>query len=359
MKRLAFSIILSSALVCLVTEQLHAGVGHSWCTHSTAQLLNADVNGDGGSLDAVCHDRSSGAKWVALREEGGGLVERWTNITLRWCNHTGATLFIGDVNGDRKADLICKDPTRIWVDYGDSSFFQGTDFSVGTNWCTHAGGAFSVADQDSDGRADLVCTNGDGSIFVDLADTSGRFGGTDFFGQCGIRISSPPFLVIDEPRASASALRTGDLRATAESTVAGDRTAQTFVGTAGFSNALQMPVLVRASPTVVSGQVRIAGAPLLGYAQTGAALKLVVSDSLNRELCSDEQVLNEQESPGVNISVALNPARQLSCRARASGNFRARIFLRTWASAGGGVTSSTDAHVKVLSISARECTSRL
>lgn len=353
-RQLVASILLAGTVGCLVTKQANAAVGSNWCTHRTAQRLNADVNGDG-EMDAVCHDRGSGTKWVALREAGRGLVERWTNTTLRWCSHAGATLFIGDVNGDRRADLICKDAERIWIDYGGVDFFQGTNFVVDTNWCTHAGATLSIDDQDLDNRADLVCTNRDGSIFVDLADPSGRFGGTDFFGRCSVRRTAPPFPLIEEARATASAQRTGDMKARVEATGAGVNNVETFVGTTGFNNAAQMPVVVRATSTVVSGQVRFSGAPFLGYAQTGAALKLVVSDPSGRELCSDEQILNEREGPGFNASSPLGRARQLSCSARISGNYRARVYLRTWASAGGGVTSSTDAHVQAWGISAREC----
>ena len=350
-------VIIFSVLACLATKQSYADVGLNWCSHRTAQRLDTDINGDG-KLDAVCHDRTTGWKWVALHEVGLGLVERWVDTRIAWCSHASAALFVGDVNGDRRGDLVCKDPGRIWIDYGNDDYFQGTDFFVDTNWCTHADATFSIADQDFDGRDDAVCTNADGSVFVDFADESGRFGGTDFFGQCGSRTSSEPFFVVDEPRANTWAQRTGDMQVTAEAIGAEAGTFQTFVGTTGFSNATQMPVLVTARPRVVSGRIRIAGPPFLGYGQTGAALKLVVSDGLNQELCSDEQVLNEQESPGLNVEVPLGQARQLSCIARVSGTYQARVYLRSWASAGGAITSSTDAHVRVESISVRECTLR-
>jgi VCBS repeat protein len=174
-------VILFVTFAFLAPVQAHSEVPATWCTHSTAQRLEDDVNGDG-RLDAICHDRITGFKWVALRE-GSGLEERWTNTTLHWCSHAGAALLTGDVNGDRRADLICKDSRRIWVDYAGADFFTGTDFFLDTNWCTHAGAAFFVGDQNSDGRADLVCRGSDGFHWIDYADTSGQFGGTDVSGQ--------------------------------------------------------------------------------------------------------------------------------------------------------------------------------
>ncbi len=149
-----------------------------WCTHGTAQRLEGDINGDG-QVDAVCHDRISGKKWIALRDSAD-LVQTWVDDTNHWCSHAGAALFVGDVNGDRRADLICKDPARIWLDYstGEGSYFRGAGPVVDTTWCTHAGDTFFVGDQNGDGRADLVCRSSDGFYSVDFADSSGLFSGT-------------------------------------------------------------------------------------------------------------------------------------------------------------------------------------
>jgi hypothetical protein len=340
---------------CLAVTKVHAQIAPNWCTHRTAQRLTADVNGDG-QLDAVCHDRVTGMKWIAIRESTG-LVERWVNSEIRWCSHANAVLFTGDVNGDRRADLICKDPGRISVDYGGNDFFQGTDFFTDTNWCTHSGVTFSVSDENFDRRADLVCRNRDGSMFVDLADANGQFAGTDFFGECRNRSISSPFVLVANPRDNSSAQRTGDMRLNLSTVGAGDVRTETFVGTTGFSNAEQMPVFVRATPILISGRVRFTGAPGLGYAQAGSALRLVVTDAAGRELCVDEQVLNEQEGPGFNADVPLNRPRVLSCNAGVNGNFQARVFLRGWATAGGAITSSSDAHVRLTGMTSRECRS--
>jgi hypothetical protein len=354
---MSLGVIFFGAFTLLAPQRLYAQVPANWCSHSIGEVRatrhDVDINGDG-LLDAICFD-SSGSKWVALRE-GGSLTQRWDNNTIRFCSHPDARLFFGDVNGDRRSDLICKDPSRIWIDYGATDFFQGSEFFVDTTWCTHAGARFSVSDQTSDGRADLVCTNEDGSIFVDIADTSGRFAGTDFFGQCAMGTRIQPFRDRARPAARASAIATGVMSASAEATLAGDVRSETFVGIQGSSNAPQMPVVVSVRPTVNDGEIRFAGPPFLGYAQTGVALNLLVTDfEGTRTLCSDEQILNQIGYPGFNAALPLNPARVLSCSAGVSGDYRARVFLRAWATVGGAITASSRANVTVGSFSVREC----
>lgn len=165
------------AAVFFTASSAEAAISPAWCTHATAQKLSGDVNGDGIS-DLVCHDRVTGQKWVALWESTG-YEERWSNASLAWCTHANAVLFLADVNGDRRADLLCKDPTRVWIDYATSSFYQGTDWTLDTVWCTHTGAQFFLGDQNSDGRADLTCRDTAGYTVIDYADGSGHFAGTD------------------------------------------------------------------------------------------------------------------------------------------------------------------------------------
>jgi hypothetical protein len=350
-----FNYLISIILLVFASGAAHAQIEPTWCTHATAQRLDADLNNDE-QMDAVCHDRQTGMKWVAIRD-GSRLFERWTDSTNNWCTHTDASLFIGDVNGDGRADLICKDPERIWVDYFGDDFYQGTDFFVDTNWCTHSGATMSVSDQNFDGRADLVCENADGTLFVDLSDDSGQFSGTDFFGTCVTRTISPPFTLVDTPRDGALARRTGNIRVNASATIAEAPSIETFVGTTGFTNAPEMRVKVKATPRVNSGRLRFAGVPGSAIIQTGVALKLLVTDPAGRELCSDEQILNNQEAPGFSAEVALDRARALSCKATVSGNYQARVFLRGWSTAVGFTTASADADVTILRFASRECRS--
>lgn len=341
-------------LALIISGETYAQIGPDWCTHASAQRLNADLNNDG-RMDAVCHDRQTGTKWVAIRD-GSRLIERWVDDTKRWCSHANASLFIGDVDGDGRADLICKDPEGIWVDYMEDDFYQGTEFVLETTWCTHSGAVMSVSDQNFDKRADLVCTNADGSVFVDLADEFGHFSRTDFSGTCTTRNVPPAFSLVDRPRDGAFALRTGEMTVSTTAIGADDETKQTFLGTTGFSNAPQMGVRVQAIPRVNSGQVRFTAVPP-AWVRTGVAVKLVVSDSSGRELCSDEQVLQNQEGPGLSAEPPLDRARTLSCNARISGNYQARVYLRAWSTAVLAANSSADADVTLTGFSLRECRS--
>lgn len=169
--------IAMAALRVASRGEAEAAVAPTWCTHATAQKLVGDLDGDGDE-DWVCHDKGTGQKWVALRESTG-MEERWGNSSLHWCSHVGAVLYLGDVNGDRKADLVCKDPGRVWVDYATAAFFEGTDYQLDTVWCPHAGAQFFLGDQNWDGRADLTCRDSAGYTVVDYADPAGRYGGTD------------------------------------------------------------------------------------------------------------------------------------------------------------------------------------
>lgn len=162
------------AIALLLTPAVARAQADAWCTHSSAQRLFGDINGDG-QPDWLCHDRSTGQKWVRLRS-GSQLSDAWGNTSLRWCSHSGAVLLMGDVNGDRRSDLVCKDPGRIWVDY-EQNFYGGTDFFVDTRWCSHRGASLGLADQNGDNREDLICIGGEGTFWVDYADTQGRFSG--------------------------------------------------------------------------------------------------------------------------------------------------------------------------------------
>jgi hypothetical protein len=168
--------MLVAVMVAAAAGEARAEIPPTWCTHATAQRLVGDVNNDPYD-DLVCHDRSSGAKWVALGRSGGGHDEVWSSPS-GWCSHANAALLLGDVNGDGRADLVCRDPSRVWIDYASPAFFEGTDWTLDTAWCTHSGTTLSLADQNADGRADLVCRGGE-HTWIDYADAAGHFLTTD------------------------------------------------------------------------------------------------------------------------------------------------------------------------------------
>ncbi len=141
------------------------------------RTLSGDINGDR-QRDVVCHNESSGAKKVIILD-GSCVADVWNKPDSRWCSHSGSVLYVGDVNGDRKDDLICKDQGRVWFDYSGNDFFQGTDHFVDTNFCTHQGAKFFVGDINGDGRTDFLCHDSR-RIWIDYGPFSGRH---DFFTE--------------------------------------------------------------------------------------------------------------------------------------------------------------------------------
>ncbi len=266
---------------------------------------------------------------------------------------------MGDVNGDGRADLVCKDPTTVWVDYAADDFFQGTDFVLGTRFCTSTCATLGVIDINLDGRADLVCTNVDRSLDVNFADDNGQFNGNDdFSGTCSDnRVSFFPLVAL--PSSTSSALSSGDLKTSVTAVAAESHEGVTFVGVSGSSRTTLIPVQVTVpAPTVVSGHYRFWGVPLGSYQQLGATVRIVL-DTTGRELCSAEQVLVRQESSGFSADGPLTMrTHPMSCAANVLGVFRAKLVLRAWATAAGPGSASVDAHVKVASIATHQCTAR-
>src|SRR5262245_27161875 len=69
-----------------------------------------------------------------------------------------------------------------WIDYADASGqFNGTDWERNATWCNHAGAQLFLADFNGDGRDDMLCHDTAGNKWIDFADGYGQFGGTDWF----------------------------------------------------------------------------------------------------------------------------------------------------------------------------------
>jgi hypothetical protein len=119
-------------------------LNNRWCTHASADLYVADVNGDKRS-DLVCHDRANGHKWVALANSQGDVPAQTWEAPLGWCFHPAADLRVMDVTGDGRADLVCHDKTNGWKwvaknDGSSSPWKRGTTFEGPYGrYCAHAG----------------------------------------------------------------------------------------------------------------------------------------------------------------------------------------------------------------------------
>lgn len=159
-----------------------------WCSDESQRVLVGDFNGDGRD-DLLCHDIDSGRKWIDYASVSGQLRGTdWTSAA-GWCMVDSQRLFVGDFNGDGRSDLMCHDiqTGHKWIDYADSSGrFDGSDWSRTVHWCEHTWQSMYVGDFNGDGRDDLLCHGiNEGQIWVDYADSSGRFLGTDWNRTAG------------------------------------------------------------------------------------------------------------------------------------------------------------------------------
>jgi hypothetical protein len=156
-----------------------------WCNAADSRrLLIGDFNGDNRD-DRLCFDTSSGSEWIDYADASGHLgVGDWS-AAVGWCNATASRrLYVGDFNGDSHDDLFCHDLVtgEEFIDYASAAGqFGGTNWSADAGWCNFAGASISIGDFNGDGRDDLVCHSAaSGNRWVDLANTSGQFGATDW-----------------------------------------------------------------------------------------------------------------------------------------------------------------------------------
>ena len=168
---------------------------NSWCRISSSrQLYIGDFNGDG-RHDLLCH-QSDGRSWIDYagaqgRFSGTDWSRTSTSGDRNWCYISSTrTLFIADLNGDGRSDLLCHQTDgRTWVDYANTQGqFLGTNWSRSSsttgdqNWCRLTSQRqLYIGDFNDDDRDDLLChQRNDGRVWIDYADTQGRFMGTNW-----------------------------------------------------------------------------------------------------------------------------------------------------------------------------------
>lgn len=148
-----------------------------------ASYRMADFSGDGAD-DLLCHHTSNGQIRVDYASGGQLAGTDWTR-TGGWCSAASQRLHNGDFDGDGRDDLLCHDIASgaMWVDFADSSsHFTGTDFPAPYTWCNLDTEQLRIGDFDGDGADDLLChDHNDGGLAVDLSSgtTSGTFTGID------------------------------------------------------------------------------------------------------------------------------------------------------------------------------------
>jgi hypothetical protein len=153
----------------------------AWCNGAdTRELYIGDFNLDVRD-DLLCRDRVTGQLFVDYASDLG----RFGGTDFRppsWCWGSAQRLHLGDFDGDHRTDLLCHDLSsgEVWIDYADwAGQFGGTDWHGNHGWCAFQGASLYVGDFDGDGQSDLLCHRGtDGKRWIDHADNAGHFGGT-------------------------------------------------------------------------------------------------------------------------------------------------------------------------------------
>lgn len=155
----------------------------NFCRTSSERLFVGDVNGDGRD-DLVCNNISNGALWVDLADGDGKYAgSNWSN-TRHFCDGSSNQMRIGYFNSDNRADLLCNqaDGTmRVDLSNTNGEFWSDDWTRAGRNFCRTSSERLFVGDANGDGRSDLVCNNvSNGALWVDLSSSSGSFTGSDW-----------------------------------------------------------------------------------------------------------------------------------------------------------------------------------
>lgn len=142
-----------------------------------------DYNNDG-RADMLCRDVMSGALYMDKANTSGQFGTTDWSTTNGWCNSTDyRRMFQGDFNNDNKTDLLCFDVLsgNGYIDYANSSGeFGGTDANTQSGWCNSSEAQrLYIGDFDGQGSDDLLCFNRDtGAMYIDYAENG--FSGTDW-----------------------------------------------------------------------------------------------------------------------------------------------------------------------------------
>jgi hypothetical protein len=159
-----------------------------WCTGSGAQLMTGDFNGDR-RIDLLCHDSTSGDKWIAHANSSGHFTGTDWQAALGWCAGSDVQLKIGDFNGDERSDMLCHHTGNghKWIALaGATGQFTGTSWESALGWCYGAGAQLEIGDFNGDRRSDMLCHHtANGHKWVTLASAAGQFTGPTWGAAMG------------------------------------------------------------------------------------------------------------------------------------------------------------------------------
>ncbi|MBZ4377483.1 VCBS repeat-containing protein [Corallococcus sp. AS-1-6] len=162
--------------VALSTGSQFVPASSSWLTgwavsSSAYDLFVADVDADG-KADLVAKERTGSGLWYVALNTGSGFTAQPGSLASFGVPSADHDLFVADVNGDGRADLVAKEHTgtQAWkVALGTSTGFVPQTSAWLTNWATSSSAyRLFVADMDGDGKADLVARerNSPGAWYV-------------------------------------------------------------------------------------------------------------------------------------------------------------------------------------------------
>jgi hypothetical protein len=181
----------------------------NFCTAAGAQLKLGTFNGADSRSDLLCHNPTTGARSVMLANSSGTFANpvNWSSTTP-FCAGSGNRLHLGDFNGDNRTDLLCHTVStgaKAVALASTSGTFPSTNWSGAVNFCAGSTNQLFIADVNGDNRDDLVCHDTVfGAKAVALATTTGTFPFTNWFGAVGFCAGSHQQLLVGNFNASDS-----------------------------------------------------------------------------------------------------------------------------------------------------------
>lgn len=152
-----------------------------FCRSLNRQLFVGDFNGDGRE-DLLCHDLTDGRRFVDHANSVGTFNGTDTRPEGRFCWGSDRQIYIGDFDGDGKADQLCHNETSGTrsIDYGATGL-DGKDVMATNAFCRESNRYIVVGDFNGDGRDDLLCQDLDtGERWIDFANKLGELRGTNW-----------------------------------------------------------------------------------------------------------------------------------------------------------------------------------
>ena len=152
-----------------------------WCAGAPVQLLTGDFSGEG-RADMLCHDKSTGYKWIAYADPNGRFSGTGWQLDMKWCYGPNQQLLLGDFNGDKRADMLCHNTATgyKWIAYaGIPGRFSTTGWQLDMKWCYGANAQLLLGDFNGDKRTDMLCHDtATGYKWIAYANINGKFSTT-------------------------------------------------------------------------------------------------------------------------------------------------------------------------------------